>query len=215
MQRAAIGIGVVAAIGIGAAAAWAVLGPGARDAGRADATGSQYLVATDGAEIGGAFALTSHTGVEVTSKEVIDGPTLLYFGYTWCPDVCPIDTQNMVDAVDRLDAMGIRVDPVFVTVDPARDDVAALAAYAEAFHPRMTALTGERDDIRAAAEAYKVYFALEKTEPDQQDYLVNHTAFTYLVLPGDELAGMFRHGTPPKVMAEVVARILERRGLTG
>jgi len=215
MQRAAIGIGVLAAIGIGATVGWVVLGPSGSQAPGADAAASRHVVAIEGAEIGGPFTLTSHTGGRVTSEQVIDGPSLVYFGYTWCPDVCPIDTQHMVDAVDRLDRMGLRVDPVFVTVDPARDDVESLSAYAEAFHPRMTALTGERDEIKAAADAYKVYFSLEKTEPDQTDYLVNHTSFTYLMLPGDELAAMFRHGTPPEVMAAEVARILERRGLTG
>ena len=204
--------GVVAAVAVGAG--YFALGPGSGAAPESDGPAAQWVVNTEGSDIGGPFTLTSHEGERVSSDELIDGPTLLYFGYTWCPDVCPIDTQVMIDAVNRLEEKGIAVDPVFVTVDPGRDDVEALSHYTDAFHPRMVGLTGTMEEIRRATEAYKAYFSIEKTEPDQEDYLVNHTAFTYFLTP-DGLQAMFRHNTPPEAMAAEIARILEARGLTG
>jgi len=199
--------GLVLAIGIGVAVLAVREAP-------PDAPSSKWVVNAEGSGIGGPFELTSHQGARVNAAELIDGPTLIYFGYTFCPDVCPIDTQIMVDAVNLLEERGVAVDPVFITVDPARDDVEALGNYAEAFHPRMTALTGTAEDIRAAAEAYKVYYEAQKAEEGQTDYLVNHTAYTYFVLP-DGLGAMFRHGTPPEAMATEIERVLSRRGLTG
>ena len=211
MRTAILGIAGAVVIGIGAGVAYLALQPGN---GAGGGGGSKWLVNSAGADIGGPFTLTTHEGERVTAEEVIDGPTLIYFGYTWCPDVCPVDTQNMIDAVNRLEERGIEVDPVFITVDPARDDVQALSDYVEAFHPRMVGLTGSMESIRSAAEAYKVYFSSQKSEPDEEDYLVDHTAFTYLMTP-DGLAAMFRNATPPDVMADEVARILEQRGVIG
>ncbi|MEM9369970.1 MAG: SCO family protein, partial [Pseudomonadota bacterium] len=101
----------------------------------------------DGADIGGPFTLVDHNGVERTSADVISGPSLIYFGYTYCPDVCPLDTQVMVDVVDVLAESGTEVTPVFITVDPARDDVASMSEWAEVMHPKMIAMTGSEDQI--------------------------------------------------------------------
>ena len=103
---------------------------------------SPAMVNADGAAIGGPFELTTHTGARITADELIDGPTLIYFGYTFCPDICPVDTQIMVDAVDLLAERGIAVKPVFITIDPERDTPKELSYYAEAMHPTMIALTG-------------------------------------------------------------------------
>ena len=102
------------------------------------------MLNADGADIGGPFELTAHTGDRVTAETVIDRPTLIYFGYTFCPDICPVDAQVMVDAVDLLAGRGIDVRPVFITVDPARDTPKELSYYAEALHPKLLALTGRR-----------------------------------------------------------------------
>lgn len=161
-----------------------------------------------GAEIGGPFTLIDHTGVERTSAEIVTGPTLIYFGYTFCPDVCPIDAQTMVDAVDALDAMGIEATPVFITVDPARDDVETMAVYAEIMHPRMIAMTGAEARIAEAAAAYKVYYQKVETE-SAADYLMNHSAYLYLV---DEtgVKAVYRRGFPPELIAEDAAWALKR-----
>jgi len=162
-----------------------------------------------GAEIGGPFTLTDQTGRRVTSAELIDGPTLIYFGYTFCPDVCPLDVAVMASAVDLLAEQGFAVKPVFISVDPARDTLEQLAYYAEAVHPGLVALTGTEDEIAAAAKAYKVYYERVNVEGSAADYLMNHTTFTYFMMP-DGIRALFRNGYPPEEMAGEVARILSR-----
>ena len=170
---------------------------------------SRAMLAVDGADIGGPFELTDHRGARVTSADVITGPTLVYFGYTYCPDICPIDVQTMADTVEVRAGKGIDVKPVFVTIDPERDTAEELAGYAEVMHPRMTALTGSAEDIRAAADAYRVYYNRVDIEGSAAEYLMEHTGFTYLMLPGDKLAAMFRNGFPPEHLAADIERVLE------
>jgi protein SCO1/2 len=162
-----------------------------------------------GVEIGGPFALTDHTGAPITSAGLIDGPVLIYFGYTFCPDICPVDVAVMAEAVDLLAEQGFDVTPVFITIDPERDTPEALAYYAEAMHPRMVALTGTEAGIKAAADAYKIYYERVDLADSAADYLMNHTTFTYFVMP-DGIRALFRNGFPPEEMAGEVARILSR-----
>lgn len=171
---------------------------------------SPGVVQVAGAEIGGPFALTTPTGARVTERDVITGPTLVYFGYTFCPDICPIDVALMLEATDLLAAKGIAVKPVFITIDPARDTPQALADYVAAIDPKLTALTGSAEDIKTAAEAYKVYYAPVGAPDSAAGYLMNHTAFTYLMLP-DGIAALFRRGYPAADMAAEVARALAAR----
>ena len=158
-------------------------------------------------KLGGPFTLTDQHGRRVTSAEVIDGPALLYFGYTFCPDVCPVDVAVIAEAVDLLARRGIEVKPVFITVDPARDTPEALAYWAEAMHPKMVALTGTPEEIAAVAKAYKVYYKKVEVEGSEADYLMNHTTFTYLVTP-DGVRAVLRREASPEEMADVVAAIL-------
>jgi protein SCO1/2 len=162
-----------------------------------------------GAEIGGPFVLTDQTGARVTSAALIDGPTLIYFGYTFCPDICPVDVALMASAVDLLAARGFEVTPIFITIDPARDTPEALAYYAVAMHPKMVALTGSEAEIRAVADAYKVYYERVDLADSAAGYLMNHTTFTYFVMP-DGTRTLFRNGFPPEEMAGEVARNLSR-----
>ena len=149
----------------------------------------------EGSDLGGPFTLVDHTGAERTSAEVIDRPTLIYFGYTFCPDVCPVDTQNMVDIVDALAERGVDSQPVFITIDPERDDVATMAAYAEIMHPKMIAMTGDAQQIETAKSAYKVY-AQKVQAPGASEYLMNHTAFLYFADPTG-LKAVYRRGSDP------------------
>jgi protein SCO1/2 len=169
---------------------------------------SPAMLNVDGASLGGPFELTQHTGERITAEALIDRPTLIYFGYTFCPDICPIDVQVMADAVMMLDEKGIDVRPVFVTIDPARDTAEELSAYVEAMHPRMIGLTGTEDEIRAAADAYKVYYQRVDVEGSAAEYLMNHTGFTYLMTPEKGITATFRNGFPPEQIAEDVAAVL-------
>ncbi len=169
---------------------------------------SPAMVNVAGADIGGPFELTTQAGERITSDELIDGPTLIYFGYTFCPDVCPIDTQIMAQAVDILAEEGIEVTPVFITVDPERDTPGALADYAAAVHPKMVALTGTPDQIRAAADAYKVFYQKVDTPDSAAGYLMNHTSYFYLMMPEQGLVALFRRDVTPKSLASDIARVL-------
>lgn len=131
--------------------------------------------------LGGPFELVDQAGRTVTDRDVVTMPTILYFGYTFCPDVCPLDSARNAGAVELLEARGILAQPVFVSVDPGRDTPEVLAEYAGVFHPRMIGLTGSEAQVRDAARAYRV---LHSIDPGQDEfYLVNHSTHSYIVLP--------------------------------
>jgi protein SCO1/2 len=159
------------------------------------------VVAGGAGAIGGPFTLVDETGQTVTDADVITQPTLLYFGYTFCPDVCPLDTVRNAEAVDILAADGYDVLPVMISVDPLRDTPEVMAAFTANIHERMLGLTGTQEQTDAAARAYRVYFRSNR-EGDDPYYLVDHTAFTYLVLPEHGFVEFFSRETTPQVMAE-------------
>ena len=149
-----------------------------------------------GAAIGGPFTLVSETGETVTEAEVIDRPALVYFGYTFCPDVCPFDAARNAEAVDLLAERGIEVKPVFITVDPERDTPEVVGEFTDILHPQMLGLSGSPEQIRAAAQAYKVFYA-KRDGDDPEYYLVDHTVFSYLMTPQDGLLAFFRGAPGP------------------
>ena len=159
--------------------------------------------AVAGADIGGPFELVSETGETVTDAEVLDQPALVYFGYTFCPDVCPMDVARNADAVDLLDEAGHDVLPVFVTVDPARDTPQVVGEFTEYMHPRMLGLTGSEEQVAAAAQAYRVYHSKQPSEDEY--YLVDHSTFTYLVLPDAGFVDFFRRDDSAEDIAARVA----------
>ena len=137
---------------------------------------------------------------------------LVYFGYTYCPDVCPTSLSIMSQALDLLEAetgsLEDRVVPVFVTVDPARDDVPAMATYAEHFHPRLVALTGSDEQIAAAAKAYRVYYR-KAEDPSASEYLMDHSSFIYLMGPDGTYVSHFAHNASPQEVAEGLKGLLD------
>ena len=161
----------------------------------------------EGSTIGGPFTLVSETGMTVTEADVITKPSLVYFGYTYCPDVCPFDAARNSDAVDILTEQGYDVQPVFITVDPERDTVERVAEFTDFMHPDMIGLTGSPEQVRAASQAYKTYY--RKQDGDDQFYLVDHSTFTYLVLPEQGFVEFFRRETTPEEMAESAACFID------
>jgi cytochrome oxidase Cu insertion factor (SCO1/SenC/PrrC family) len=152
--------------------------------------------------IGGPFTLTDQHGETVTERDFAGRWMLVYFGYTYCPDVCPLSLMNMGLALDMLEQdEAEHVVPVFITVDPERDTVEQLASYAPSFHPRLVALTGTPTQVRDAAKAYRVYFAKAEGE-DTTDYLMDHSGFIYLMGPDGTYRSHFSHTTSPEAMAE-------------
>lgn len=140
----------------------------------------------EGAPIGGAFALDDQNGKRVTNDSLNGSYRLVYFGYSFCPDVCPVDVQRMMAAFTAFEnadpEMAARVQPMFVTVDPARDTEAALKTFVSAFHPRLIGLTGTDAEIAAAKRTYRVYGA-KAGGIDAENYLVDHSAYIYLMDP--------------------------------
>lgn len=163
------------------------------------------VVAGGSDTIGGPFELVDETGRTVTNEDVITKPTLVYFGYTFCPDVCPLDTQRNGEAVTLLEERGYDVGSLFISIDPERDTPEALAEFTDVMHPDMIGLTGTPEQVKAASQAYRTYF--KKQEPEEGDeefYLVDHSTFTYLVTQEDGFIDFFRREESPGQMADRV-----------
>ncbi|KGM89130.1 Uncharacterized protein SCO1/SenC/PrrC [Roseovarius mucosus DSM 17069] len=169
-------------------------------------------VAGGASQIGGAFTLVSETGETVTDKEVIDQPSLIYFGYTFCPDVCPLDNTRNAEAVDLLEDRGEMVKPVFISIDPKRDTPEVMAEYTDYVHPRLLGLTGSEEQVRAASKAYRTFFqAHQPTEGEEDFYLVDHSTMTYLSLPEHGFVEFFRRDVTAEQMADRVQCFLDAR----
>ena len=158
-------------------------------------------------DMGGPFTLIDKDGRTVTDKDVITEPTLLYFGYTFCPDVCPFDVARNADAVDVLAGRGYSATPIFISIDPERDTPQQVGEFASNMHERMIGLTGSPEQIATASKAYRTYF--RKQDSDDEYYLVDHSTFTYLVLPEQGFVDFFRREVTPEQMAERVACFID------
>lgn len=145
-----------------------------------------------GARIGGAFSLVDTAGRTVTDRDFTGKYRLIYFGYSFCPDVCPVDLNYLMLGLkqfERQDAVrAAQIQPIFVSVDPERDTPEVLAVYVPQFHPRLIGLTGSVDQVKAAADAFLVQYSKQPgSAPDA--YLVAHTNIAYLMGPeGEPLA---------------------------
>lgn len=131
----------------------------------------------------GDFCLLDHTGQRWTKKDFLGQWVLMYFGFTHCPDICPDELEKMSSVVKLLDESNLPcVQPLFITVDPERDDVAAMAKYVRDFHPRLIGLTGTPEELKEAGRAYRVYASAGPKDEDG-DYIVDHTILIYLISP--------------------------------
>lgn len=199
---ASLGIASVI-LGLGATLYFAFLRPTGED---------QYAMCRDtkiagGANvIGGPFTLTDENGARVTDKDVITGPTLVYFGYSYCPDVCPLDGVRNAEATTLLREAGEDVGSLFITVDPERDTPEVMKEFTSYFDDDMIGLTGSQEDVTAAAKEYRVYFA---KNGDGEDYLMDHSTFTYLMMPETGLAEIIRRDWPAEKVAETVGCFIE------
>jgi protein SCO1/2 len=133
--------------------------------------------------IGGPFTLEDGNGKPVTDRDFRGKFMLVYFGYTFCPDVCPTTLNAVADAMDKLGPAAARIQPVFITVDPKRDTPQIVKQYAAAFGPNITGLTGTAEEIATAAKEYRVYYAEHRTGPGPDDYSMDHSSVLYLMGP--------------------------------
>lgn len=149
------------------------------------------------ARIGGAFSMADHKGRQVTDRDFLGKFMLISFGYTYCPDICPTELQTMSEALDALGEQADKVQPVFATIDPERDTAAVLADYLSNFHPRFMGLTGTATQVADIARTFGVYYSKVKSQnaPGQdKDYLMNHSAYMFLMDGNGKFRAAFRAG---------------------
>lgn len=193
------------------------------DDSKTKASGGTSETAT-GTPIGGPFELLGHTGKVVRSSDFLGRYMLIYLGYTFCPDVCPTDLQAISTALELMGEKAERIQPIFITIDPARDTVEVLAAYLPSFHPRLIGLTGDEKQVGEVARAFgaKYYKVLTETETDggkseaetretdgEEEYLLVHSTAIYLIGPDGEYIGHFSQSAEPEAMAKDLAKIVQ------
>ena len=154
-----------------------------------------------GLAIGGPFHLEDSRGHPVTDESFAGKFMLVYFGYTYCPDVCPTTLNNVAVALDKLGPAANRLAPLFITVDPARDTPAVIGQYTAAFSPRIEGLTGTAEQIKAVADEYRVYYAKHQTGDGPGDYTMDHSSILYVMRPNGHFAGLLRADESPDAMA--------------
>lgn len=163
------GASIALALGLLGRALWFAPGSG----------GGREASVTGAALVGGPFTLTDQNGKRVGDADFRGKLMLIYFGYTFCPDVCPTTLLDMTQAMDALGKDANQVQPIFITVDPARDTPEALKQYLVNFHPSLLGLSGTAQEIQATAKSYRVYYA--NATGKERDYLVDHTSIVYLM----------------------------------
>lgn len=159
------------------------------------------------AGLGGDFELMAHTGERVSLSDFEGQTVLVYFGYTYCPDVCPIHLTLISAALERLDARSNRIQPLFVSVDPARDTPEAMAAYVQHFTPGLIGLTGTEEEIAQVARQYAV--ARQIVQDDAlSDYTVNHSSVIYVINGEGRIVDVLSPDSTPEELAEQLRGIL-------
>jgi protein SCO1/2 len=153
------------------------------------------------------FDLIDHRGQAVTEQDFVGRPALYYFGYTYCPDVCPTHLSVLLETVDLLQAGGLEIQPVFVSIDPARDTVDEMHGYVGHFGAPLIGLTGSAAQIKAAAKVFGVQFYKIKTDPDLP-YVMDHSALSYLVDDRGRRRATLQPGLEPEVLAEKIKAFL-------
>jgi len=160
------------------------------------------------ATVGGPFSLTDHTGRRVTDEDFRGRYMLVFFGFTFCPDVCPTALQVSSAALEKLGAKADRVTPILISVDPERDTPEQLKSYVASFHPRLVGLTGTQEEVAAAAKAYRAYWRKVPDERSTAGYTIDHTSIIYLMGPDGKFITHFTHATSMDALAAGIARHL-------
>lgn len=161
--------------------------------------------------LGGPFNLTDQFGKYRSSEEFKGKIMLIYFGYSFCPDICPMGLQNISQALTLLGRDRDQVVPIFITVDPKRDTSQHLAIYATNFHPSFVMLTGQLNEIERVKKDFRVYAAPASGEhkiKDDNSYLIDHTTLVYVMDKKGAYIESFAHSTPPETMARIVQKQL-------
>ena len=192
---------IIAAFLVGALIAAAVLLLSAPQAGRQVQSSGTALV-------GGPFSLVGADGKTVTDQDFRGRYMLVFFGFTHCPDICPAELQVIAEALDKLGDKAAKVVPIFITVDPERDDPKTMGEYVKSFGPNFVGLTGSPEAIAAAAKAYRVAYAKVENKENKDNYTIDHSALAYLMGPDGQYITHIPYGTPVAQVTEILRRYL-------
>jgi protein SCO1/2 len=158
-------------------------------------------------QLGGPFTLTDQNGARRSDSEFRGKYMLVFFGYTFCPDVCPTTLAVMAAALDKMGEKADAIVPIFISVDPGRDTPDVLKAYLSAFGPRFIGLTGTKGDVAAATKAYRVYVQARKDQGE--NYTVDHSGVVYLMNPsGEFIANYSLDASPNKLAADLIEQMI-------
>ncbi len=164
----------------------------------------------------GPFSLIDHHGRAVTDRDYLGSYMVVFFGYTHCPDVCPMDLAIISQAMELLGDKAVRVRPLFITVDPQRDTPRVMAEYVSNFHPRLVGLTGTPEQVARAARVYRIQYRKffpaptgQQDGPEKANYFMDHSAATILIGPDGGPLGLYPHGMKPEDMAADILNIME------
>ena len=162
------------------------------------------------AKVGGAFELVDYNGVTKTDADYKGKYMLVYFGYSFCPDICPAALYNMTQAFSELDSKVLALfNAIFITIDPQRDDVKNLKLYMKNFHPKFTALTGSDEQIKKAIKAYRVYAKKARADGSATDYLMDHSSIIYVMDRQGRFVTSFNHETDPATIKVLLSKYIQ------
>lgn len=173
----------------------------------AQTSGPNALLAVTDDAFGGPFTLTDHTGKRVTEKDFTDKYRLIYFGFTYCPAICPTELSKITAALNTLGDKGKDIQPLFITIDPERDTVEKMKSYVSLFHPKLVGLTGTPAEISSVLKGYKIY-AAKRQDESMSDYTMDHSSYIYFMAPDDRLLHIFKMEDKADTMVDVISRWL-------
>jgi cytochrome oxidase Cu insertion factor (SCO1/SenC/PrrC family) len=174
-----------------------------------DRTGD--LIAVTDEAFGEPFTLTDHTGRTMTDKDFTGKYRLIYFGFTFCPAICPTELAKITTALTSMGDKGKLIQPLFITVDPERDTPAKMKDYISLFDPSIIGLSGTPGQIKSVLKGYKIY-AAKRQEPNMSEYTMDHSTFIYLIAPDDRLLHIFKMDDTAQDMARIMTGWLDHEG---
>ena len=168
----------------------------------------QNLIVDSAPQVGGRFTLTDHNGKRVSDGDFRGKAMVVFFGFTNCPDICPIGLARIAEMMDALGPRAADVQPIFVTVDPGRDTSAVMKSYVEHFSDRIIGLTGTPEQIAAIAKAYRVYFKIHGDPTTNPNYTVDHSGFVYVMDRSGRFVGTFNPDSQVDAAVKLIQRAL-------
>ena len=170
--------------------------------------GGRLMAVTNDA-FAGPFSLTDHHGKRVSEKDYAGKYRLIYFGFTFCPAICPTELAKMTKALNAMGDKAQDIQPLFITVDPERDTPEKMKSYVSLFHPSLVGLSGTPEEIKKTLKDYKIY-AAKAQDPSMSDYTMDHSSFIYFIAPDDRLLQIFKMPDTPEYMTGIMGQWIEQ-----